>query len=388
VHPHIPIHDLWWLAAGGASYGARYVRNRVRTHRRLAKRASLPDPTERLLELQEKYGYNAHSLVSIAPGAHAWMSPGLEGAIVYGEFGRVWLAAGDPICKPEHLPKLVERFLKAARKEKRIPAFVPATEHFASEASSLNLSVVKVGAAPYFDLKRWDPRGNAAKKMRAGVNQALRTGVRVELVEELTEPTKYEISRLSLDWLESRRAATTFGWLLALDPFAQFEKKKLFAARDQSNRMIGLLAVSPIPARQGWYLEDVLRTKDSPSGTSDILVVETLKYLKSQGAALATLGTVPLAKEGEDKLSGKDNPVVALGLRTLSRRFGAFYNFEGLRVFKSKFVPSWWECEYALVPRGSMIPTQVAHAIIRAMVPGGMKQLLTRKALRSIRSRV
>jgi len=387
VHPHIPIHDLWWLAAG-AGYGARYVRNKVRTHRQLAKRATLPDPTEHLLELQKKYGYNAHSLVSIAPGAHAWMSQGLEGAVVYGEFDRVWLAAGDPICKPEHLEALVKNFLTAAKQEKRIPAFVPTTEHFARHANALKLSVLKVGAAPYFDLQNWDPRGNAAKKMRAGVNQAARAGVRVELVSQLNESSKFEITQLSLDWLESRRAATTFGWLLALDPFAQFERKKLFAARDPSNRMIGLLSVSPIPARNGWYLEDVLRKKDSAAGTSEILVVETLKYLKAEGASLATLGTTPLATEGEDKLSSREHQVFSLGLLRLSPRFNAFYNFEGLRTFKSKFVPSWWESEYALVPKGSMVPPRVAHAILRAMVPGGIKQLLTRKALRSIRNRV
>ena len=387
MHPHIPIHDLWWLAAG-AGYGARYVRNKVKTHRRLAKRANLPDPTDHLVQLQEKFGYNAHSLVSIAPGAHAWMSSGLEGAIVYGEFGRVWLAAGDPICKPEDVQTLVERFLNAAKKEKRIPAFVPTTADFARHAKALNLSVIKVGAAPYFDLPNWNPRGNAAKKMRAGVNQAARTGVRVEIVTELNETTKLEITQLSLDWLESRRAATTFGWLLALDPFAQFERKKLFAARDSANRMIGLLSVSPIPARNGWYLEDVLRKKDSPPGTSDILVVETLNYLKAEGAKLATLGTTPLAIEGEDKLSCKEHQVFSHGLLRLSKRFSTFYNFEGLRTFKSKFVPSWWESEYALVPKGSMMPPRVAHAILRAMVPGGIKQLLTRKALRSIRNRV
>jgi lysylphosphatidylglycerol synthetase-like protein (DUF2156 family) len=387
VHPHIPVHDLWWLAAG-AGYGARYVRNKVKTHRRLSKRGALPDPTNHLLELQEKYGYNPHSLVSISPGAHAWMPPTLEGAIVYGEFDRVWLAAGDPICKPEHITALVTDFQNAARSEKRIPAFVPTTQAFARYANGLNLSVLKVGAAPYFDLPNWNPRGNAAKKMRAGVNQAARSGVRVEAVTQLSEVVKMEITQLSLDWLESRRAATSFGWLLALDPFAQFERKKLFAARDGSNRMVGLLSVSPIPARKGWYLEDVLRKKTSPAGTSDILVVETLKYLKAEGAQLATLGTTPFAAEGNDNLSTKEHQVFSLALRQLSKRLNAFYNFDGLKIFKSKFVPSWWESEYALVPRGAMVPPRVAHAILRAMVPGGIKQLLTRKALRSIKSRV
>jgi phosphatidylglycerol lysyltransferase len=388
MHPHIPIHDLWWLAAGGASYGARYVRNKVRTQRNRAKRAKLPDPTKHLLHLQEKYGYNAHSLVSIAPGAYAWMIPGVEGAIVYGEFGRVWLAAGDPIAKPEDVSALVQSFLAEARRKRRIPAFVPVTEKFARHGKSLKLSAVKVGAAPYFDLQAWNPRGNCAKKMRAGVNQASRSGVRVEVIEELTEAIKREVAELSLAWLNSRRAATSFGWLLALDPFAQFERKKLFAARDKDNHLIGLLSASSIPARNGWYLEDVLRTNSSPSGTGEMLVVEALKHLKAEGATLATLGTSPLAREGEDTLSSGENRMIVRALRTMSKQVKGFYNFEGLRTFKSKFVPTWWESEYVLVPKGSMVPPRVAHAILRALVPGGVKQILTRKALRSIKRRV
>jgi lysylphosphatidylglycerol synthetase-like protein (DUF2156 family) len=182
--------------------------------------------------------------------------------------------------------------------------------------------------------------------------------------------------------------ASAFGWLLAFDPFAQFESKKLFVARDQNNRMIGLLSASPIPARNGWYLEDVLRAEGCPAGTSDLLVVETLNHLKTEGAQLATLGTAPLANEGEDKLTNVENPMIELALKTLSRRFSTFYSFEGLRTFKAKFVPSWWECEYVLVQGGAMVPTRVAHAILRALVPGGVKQLLTRKALRSIKRRV
>jgi hypothetical protein len=56
-----------------------------------------------------------------------------------------------------------------------------------------------------------------------------------------------------------------------------------------------------------------------------------------------------------------------------------------LRRFKGKFVPSWWESEYVLSQRGVTIPPRVGHAIVRALVPGGVAQLLTRQALRVIR---
>ena len=385
MHAHIPVHDFWWLAAGGAGYGARYVRHKVRTLRTHARRSHVPDPSQDLLRLQWKYGYNAHSLVSIAPGGAAWTMPGIDGAIVYGEFGRVWLAAGDPLARPEDVATLVKGFMMGATKAKRIAAFVPATEYFARQVVPLGLSAIKIGAAPYFDLKTWNPRGNCAKKLRAGVNQAARAGVTIEYIEAFDEEFKRETAELCLEWLKARPAATTFGWLLALDPFLHAERKKLFVARDARNRMVGLLAVSPIPARNGWYLEDVLRKFDAPPGTADILVVQALQRLRDDGATLATLGTAPLAKEGDDGISTHDHPVMEPTLLAVSRHFSAFYNFEGLRKFKGKFVPSWWESEYVLVQHGAMVPTRVAHALLRAIVPGGLKQLLTRQAVRSIR---
>jgi lysylphosphatidylglycerol synthetase-like protein (DUF2156 family) len=79
--------------------------------------------------------------------------------------------------------------------------------------------------------------------------------------------------------------------------------------------------------------------------------------------------------------------VVVRALRLASQRLGAFYNFDGLRRFKRKFVPSWWESEYALGQRGAVMPPRVAYAIVRALVPGGVLQLLTRQTARMIRGR-
>jgi lysylphosphatidylglycerol synthetase-like protein (DUF2156 family) len=274
--------------------------------------------------------------------------------------------------------------MAAANKAKRIAAFVPVTERFARVGIEAGLSAIKIGAAPYFDLNLWQPRGNCAKKLRAGVNRAQRAGVRVEIIESFDGDLRRETADLCLKWLGTRRAETTFGWLLALDPFLHAERKKVFAARDAENRLVGMLAASPIPARDGWYLEDVLRAPDAPAGTPDFLVFEALQQLKLEGAAMATLGTAPLAKEVVDELSTNDHPVIERALSLASKRLGPFYNFDGVRRFKAKFVATRWENEYALVQHGVLIPSRVAHALLRAIVPGGLKQLLARKTLRSI----
>src|SRR5258708_3254752 len=184
------------------------------------RRSRLPDPTGELLRLQTLYGYNPHSLVSIAPGALVWSTPDIDGAIAYGEFGRVWLVAGDPLAPFEDIAELARQFAAFAKRKNRVVAFVPASAEFARLINPADFTVVKVGASPYFDLKTWNPRGDCAKKLRAGVNQARRAGVEVEMISEsLDESLKKETAQLCLSWLSSRRLATIFGWLIALDPF-------------------------------------------------------------------------------------------------------------------------------------------------------------------------
>ena len=380
----IPVRDLWWLAAGGAGYGARYMKMRIEAARTARRRTRLPDPTGDLLRLQSLYGYNAHSLVSIAPGALLWSTPDIDGAIIYGEFGRVWLAAGDPLAPLEDMAELARQFAAFAKRKKRVVAFVPTSAEFARLVAPRDFTAVKAGASPYFDLKTWNPRGDCAKKLRAGVNQARRAGVEVEMIpDRVDDLLKKQTAQLCMHWLDAHRAATTFGWLVALDPFLHSEYKKYFAAR-VNGKLVGFLAASPIPARKAWYVEDVLREPDAPPGTATLLVFEALAKLKAEGAALATLGTAPLATDGPDDVP-TEHRMVARALDMASRRLGSFYNFEGLRRFKASFVPTWWESEYALGQRGVAIPPRVGHAIVRALVPGGLTQLLTRQALRVIR---
>jgi phosphatidylglycerol lysyltransferase len=381
----IPIRHFWWLAAGGsASYTARYMKARIGFALAERRRKRQTDPTGELLRLQMLYGYNAHSLVSIAPGAEKWSSPDIDGAIIYGEFGHVWLAAGDPLAPPDEAAEVARQFAAFAKRRNRVVAFVPTTEAFARRVAPRHFSAVKVGAAPYFDLQNWNPRGDSAKKLRAGVNQAKRSGVAVELTSDLSESFKRETARLCMDWLGSRPAPTTFGWLVALDPFMHAEYKKYFAAR-VNGQLVGFLGASPIPARKGWYLEDVISDPNAPQGTATFLVVEALNRLKNEGATLATLGTAPLAEDGANDIP-IEHHTTKRTLDLASRHLHNFYNFEGLRRFKGKFVPSWWESEYALAPRGVAMPPRVGHAIVRALVPGGLSHLLTRQAIRAMRN--
>lgn len=371
---------MWLIAAsGGAGVASRYVRLRMRQAHRLLP----PDPGVESLRLHELHGYNAHSLVGIAPGARLWSCADVEGAVVFNDFGKVWLVPGEPLSSADSQALLADRFVRTARAKGRSVGFLPATERFAKHSQSLGLRAIKIGSAPYFNLETWAPRGDRGKKARAGVNQARRAGIEVAQVIDIDKELIRETQCLCQSWLNTRRSPTKFGWLFAVDLFQHSERKKYFTARDATGRLVGFLAASPIPARQGWYLEDVLRKPEAPNGTSDLLVVEVLKLLKRDGAKLATLGTAPLAREGNVDSLVQYSPKLSQVARVVANVFTVFYNFDGVRRFKAKFAPSWWESEYLLISQNITAPPRITYAFVQAVVPAGTYDLVVRHVRRA-----
>jgi len=382
VSLHFFTQHLWLIVAGGGvGVAGRYLRLYLRHTYNLIP----PDPTVDLFRFYQLHGYNAHALVGITTGTRLWTCPETEGAIAYNEFGKVWLAPGDPLASVENLAKVSDCFLQKARAEGRVVGFMPASEQFAKQSSGLGLRAIRIGSAPYFDLATWAPRGDRAKKARAGVNQARRAGVHVGEVREIDERLIRETACLCKSWLTTRRSAIRFEWLFTVDLFQHKEKKKYFTARDANGKLVGFLAASPIPARDGWYLEDVLRSKNAPNGTTDLLVVEVLDSLKQCGAKLATLGPALMATEGVTDPGIHVSSVLSRAVWFMARCCSIFYNFDGVRRFKAKFAPSWWESEYVLISQNLTAPPRVLSAIIYAIVPAGPSYLIARQIGRAWR---
>ncbi len=356
------------LACASASASTLYL-----TWRRAVPRPRLNILTKSddcdLANLKHLHGYNEHTYVLDSKEGKVWSDKG-RGAVCFVERGNVWLVTGEPLAADEDLLDITRKFVAHAAENRKMVVFLPTTERFARAVAGQNYRIHKIASSPYFDLQKWDPRGNSAKHLRSGVNRARRAGISVESVAGISEDFRREVSELCETWLGERSAGMSFGWLFKLAPFNNVETKRYFAARNEDGKLVGLLAASPIPARDGWYLEDVLRSADAPDGTSDLLVFETLRGLAATGASLATLGTVPLSDIGVDEITSK---AYLLGrvLDLTRKNLKPIYNIEGLRCFKSKFVPSWWESEYVVVSKGYLCAPRAGIAILRVIFGGG-----------------
>ena len=356
------------LAYAGASAAMLYLTWRWTNHKPRPNMITQENDCD-LANLQHLYGYNEHTYVLDSDEGKVWSDKG-RGAVCYVERGNVWLVTGEPLAADDQLLDITQKFVAYAHENRKLVAFLPTSARFAGAVAGPDYRIHKIATSPYFDLRKWNPRGNSAKHLRVGLNRARRAGITVKPVANISTDFRREVSELCEKWLGSRSAGMSFGWLFRLAPFHNVDAKKYFAARDEFGKLVGLLAASPIPARDGWYLEDVLRSADAPDGTSEILVFETLRGLAAQGASLATLGTVPLSDIGVDDITSKGY-LLGHVLGLMRKNLRPIYNIEGLRCFKSKFVPSWWESEYVVVSKGYLCAPRTGIAILRVIFGGG-----------------
>lgn len=337
-----------------------------------------------LLDLFLRYGYEHQSFVSLYGEKEVWRCSQPEAAVIYRRIGRLAVVGGGPLTARENLPEVTSLFLRFCREQNLDCVMTPIAAESAEIAAHCGMGLLKIGESGYFNLPGWKPAGDRGKKVRAGVNQARNAGIRIERYfprVNKDQALKEEIEDLCQQWLDSREV-DALGWLLELDPFQLAEHKQYFLARKAGGRLEAMLACCPIPARKGWYLEDLIRLPDAERGVSELLVVEALNALAAEGAQLATLATSPLAGV---KGAGGDFKLISCILSLIYQHLEAFYHFKALHRFKSKFPPSFVDAEFAAIypPR---IGLRTIFSMANLMDPGGIPNVLTSK-LRRLRRR-
>jgi len=116
------------------------------------------------------------------------------------------------------------------------------------------------------------------------------------------------------------------------------EDRVVLAAR-QGDRVVAYLVASPVPARNGWFIEELARLPQAPNGTTESLIDSAMRRFAGEGGSYVTMGLVALAHD-----CFLSNP---WWLRTMMRMARAhanrFYNFRGLEQFRAKLQPARWD---------------------------------------------
>lgn len=298
-------------------------------------------------ELVMAYGSNATAYQILNPGIERWIAPEIPAVVGYTKQGRMLLVAGGPVCAPDTLAAVIESFEAHGRQRGCGVCYVCGDQALRqSLAGSRAHSAIAIGAQPVWNPVRWAQGVDATPSLRAQLRRARNKGVMVEAMAPRAGCDDPGLRRVLEEWL-ALRALPPLRFLT--DPWVLdgvLRDRRLLVARVALDP-VGFLVASPVTARRGYLVEQVVRSPRAPNGTAELLIDTAMREFAGEGRRFATLGLVALASGARSEIAR--NPwwlrLMMLMARTHANRF---YNFRGLERFRMKMAPEAWEPIYAI----------------------------------------
>jgi phosphatidylglycerol lysyltransferase len=312
-----------------------------------------PD-AERARELVMRHGWNSTAYQILNPGIALWFPAAADAVIGYVRRSGVRVVAGAPVCSPERLRDVVMEFARDARASSDRVCYFGAGERLEETIRRDGAcGTVGLGAQPSWDPRRWSEMIARRASVRAQLHRARNKGVVIVRWSAERAENSPELEALLRQWLAGL-GLPPLHFLIETDTIALTRDRRIFVA-ERAGSAVAYLVASPVPARRGWLIEQIVRGRGAPNGATELLVDAAMHALANEGAEYVTLGLAPLSRH-----SRWADPGVPAWLRVLLRWVRAhgrrFYDFDGLDRFKSKFEPEAWEEIIAIDDRSPFSP--------------------------------
>lgn len=337
---------------------------------------------QRARELVLAHGWNSTAYQILNPGIHHWFSSVAPGVVGIVPRGGTWVVAGAPVCAPESLAAVTAELEAAAAARGRRVCYVAAASrlehHF--RGSPRHAQVV-LGAQPVWNPQDWPQILKARSSVRAQVARARNKGVRVSPGTPDSARGDPGLRRCLDEWLESR-PLPPLHFLVEPATFAGELADRVLLVAQRGETPVGFLMASPVPQRQGYLVEQIIRSAEAPNGTAELLIDALMTRLANVGCAYVTMGLVPISTHADSLL--RQNPFWLRATMRLARAHGRrFYHFDGLEQFREKLRPAAWEPIYA-ISNERRFTVRSTYAMMAAFAEGSLAALVATALGRAI----
>jgi phosphatidylglycerol lysyltransferase len=320
-----------------------------------------------------RWGWNAAAYQILNPGIDLWFSAAGDAVAGFVETPGYRVVAGAP-ASPVHRLRAVAAELEAETRAlgRRVCYF--AAGHRLEELlrGSPTHSRVLLGAQPVWDAGGWPDVMAAHASLRAQLNRARNKGIKVEEWPAERAGRSAELPRCLEEWLGTR-GLPPLHFMVEPAILERLLDRRVFVAQ-RGGTPVGFVVASPVPARRGWLIEQWVRGRGAPNGTTELMIDAAMRSLAADGARYVTLGLSPLSRHVPGDAA--PNPAwLRLALGWVRAHGNRFYNFQGLDSFKAKLRPQGWEPIYAISATRTFSP-RTLYAIASAFSAGSPVALL------------
>jgi phosphatidylglycerol lysyltransferase len=290
--------------------------------------------------------------------------------LMYQVAGRSWIALGDPIGPTPRAEELVWRFREVSDHHGGRTVFYQASADCLPLYIDLGLAALKIGEEARVPLENFSLDGAARADLRQAWRRAERDGAGFEVVpaERIAEVLP-ELRRISDSWLARKSVAEK---RFSVGAFSEEYMRNFDTVIVRSEGTISAFANLWHTHSKEELSVDLMRFgPDAPRGAMDYMFIELMLWGRTQGYRWFNLGMAPLAGLERHPLAPAWHRVGNF----VFRHGEHFYNFDGLRRYKSKFGPAWVP-KYLVAPGGIALPRILVD--VSVLISGGVKELFGR----------
>lgn len=296
---------------------------------------------------------------------HVMFSDSGKSFIMYGIQGRSWIALGDPVGDSEETAEMIWRFVERARDAGGRAVLYQVSPALLSFCADAGLRAFKLGEMAMVNLSTFDLKGGRLAGLRQALNKGKRDGMEFAIVEKADVPAIMpELKAVSDAWL-SHHETREKGFSLGAFDEAYVSSMPVAIIR-MGERIVAFATLFLTETKVEGSVDLMRFAPEAPRGAMDFLFVSLIEHLKIAEYQWFNLGMAPLSGMSKREVA----PVWDRIGSTLFEHGERFYNFKGLRAFKSKFHPR-WEPRYFAVAGGT--GAVLALMDVTLLISGGVR---------------
>jgi phosphatidylglycerol lysyltransferase len=319
---------------------------------------------EKAIAIAEKQDMADANLVRMAD-KHIMFSQDGNAFIMYGIQGRSWIGLTDPIGEESEMSELVWQFVETARAAGGRAAFYQVSPKLLSYCADAGLRAFKLGELAIVDLETFELKGSRLSGLRQALNRGTRDGLAFSLLTpDEAKSVLGNLRDISDAWLAHHNTREkTF----SLGSFSdEYVLSQPVAVLHKDDKIVAFATVMVTDTKQEATVDLMRFLPEAPRGAMDFLFISIMEQMRSEGYRTFNLGMAPLSGMSKRDIA----PVWDWIGGTLFEHGEKFYNFKGLRAFKTKFHPK-WEPRYLAVSNGA--GAALALMDVTLLIGGGVR---------------
>jgi len=242
-----------------------------------------------------RHGWNASAYQILNPGLRLWFAERGDAVAGYASFHDTWVIAGAPVCAEWRLDSVSRELERTASMLGARVVYFAAGRRLARSLEQDRHHVLRVGAQPTWNATSWTSIVKRKASLRAQLNRARNKGVVVTEWPARIAERNGTLEQVRAKWL-SARGLPPLHFMTESDTLGDLRDRRVFVAERGSQGVVAFLVATPVPARDGWLIEQWPRLRSAPNGTMQLLVDAAMRAFAAAGAKYVTMGLAPLSE--------------------------------------------------------------------------------------------